>query len=105
SARHDADDRKRFSIQRDIAINDRRIAIETSPPERLTQNNNMFLTDLIFTRQESPAERGCNAENGKDIGTHELAIKSLRLSGASQIDIQWSICAEGFERLVLVAQV
>src|SRR6185369_14276876 len=79
AARHDADNRERFSIQRDTAIDDRRIAIETSLPERIAQHNNMFLTDLIFIRQKSPSKRGCNAENRKDIGTHELAIESLRL--------------------------
>src|SRR6185369_16751069 len=48
---------------------------------------------------------GCNAQNRKDIRTHELAVEPLRLSSARQIDIQWSICAERFERLVLVTKI
>src|SRR6185369_17479029 len=56
AARHYADDRIRFSIKRDVAIDDRGIAIEASLPERVTQNNHVLLPRLIFIREERAAE-------------------------------------------------
>src|SRR5690242_2937945 len=105
AAWHDADHRKRFAVQREVAIDNRRIAIEAPLPERIAQNNYMLLAYLIFSRQKRPAERRRDAENREDIRTHELPIESFRLSGASQIDIQWPIGTESFERLVLVAKI
>jgi hypothetical protein len=105
TAWHHADDGERFSVQRDVAIEDRGIAIETALPDCVAQYGNVVLAWFIFFGAERSSECGLNPENGKQVGTDELAIESFRVSGAGEIDVMWTVCADGFKYLALIAQV
>src|SRR6185369_3871556 len=105
AAWHHADDGERFAIEREVAIKDRGIAIETSLPDRIAQNDDVVLPWFIFFGAERSSQCRLNPENGKDVGADELAIESFRVAGAGEIDVMWTVCTDGFKRVALIAQV
>ena len=106
TAWHHANNCERFAIERDVAIHDRRIAIEATLPEAFAEHDDVVLTGLIFIRQKRPAQRGFDAKNRKDISGDELAVETLRLRiAAGKIDVLGPVGSDALECLALIAEV
>src|ERR1043165_4808732 len=71
----------------------------------MTQHYHVLLPRLILVREESPAERGFDTKNRKDISTDELAADPLRVTAAGEIDVLWPVRADSFKRRGLSAKV
>jgi len=55
----------RLVVQKNAAADDVRIRAELFGPEDVAQHHNLMLAELIFLREERPAEGGFNAKNVK----------------------------------------
>ena len=73
---HHADDLVRHARQADAAADDRRIGAEAAPPERLAEQHDALVADLVFFFGEAPAEHGDTPSTGS--GFAEMRAASSR---------------------------
>ena len=85
--RHDASDRKRQGIQRDLPSDDVGIGRKPVPPQPVAQNHFLPVAgDFVVAGERMPA-RGAQSQHVEKPGSHLKAREPLRLAGSGKLQI------------------
>src|SRR5262245_31585459 len=79
---HYAHHRERLAIQRDVVIDDSRIAIEASTPKRVAQHHDVFVTDSILFGRKRAAQSRRHTQQTENVRRDELSFETFRLARA-----------------------
>ncbi len=76
------DDAVRFTVERQVPIENAGIAPELPLPERVAQHHHRRSARLIFTRCERAPDLGLHAKHFEVVGRHQLARKARRIAAS-----------------------
>ncbi len=95
---HDADDRDRAVVERDLAADDAVVGAEERAPEAIAQDDGGWSTLTVVTFGERAAECRAHAKRWKHRGTHRGSFQPLGFAGTDEIDRHVGEGADAFER-------
>jgi hypothetical protein len=102
----DADDRERAAVERDLAVDDRRVCAEATLPRGVAQHGDgVRPRSPILFGQEAAAERGAHAEHVEVVARRQVAPDALVVAAAAQAHRREAVGEQPREDLAAVAVV
>src|SRR5262245_66636055 len=86
--RHDADNRIRITVERDVASERIRVGAETSLPQAMAQNHDAWRSGAVFFRRKCATKSGLGACHLKEIGREPIADQQFRLAHYGKVELR-----------------
>ena len=80
-ARHHADHGVRLAVEKDLAPQYVRIAVEAAPPHAIAQHRHLLVFFIFLLRERAPQQRW-HSQRGKDLAAHPRRIHRRRIARA-----------------------
>src|SRR5215468_11743641 len=96
--RHDADDRVVVAFKSDVAADNRRVGVESAPPQLIAENHNVGSVQPVVGRSQVAAEERPDSQYSKVSRAHALSFKPLRFIDAGHCWLPWLQYCKGIER-------
>jgi hypothetical protein len=69
----------RLAVEKNLASQNLRIALEESPPHAITEHRHLPVFFVFLLRERAPQQR-CNSQCGKDLAAHPRRIHRHRIA-------------------------
>ena len=86
--RHHADDLHRPAVERNHLADDGGVRLESPPPQRVTQHDDLFPAGLFLRPRERPANLRGRAKQRKETGGDDRALEALGFADPGEVEAE-----------------